>query len=274
MKIRSTEILSHLTLGVILIGLFLPLVWMIATSLKTPAQIFSGDLNPIPMPATLVNYASVIDSLPFLRYTWNTLFIAVMVTGGKLVTSLLAAYGFTQFQFKGRDGLFYVCLLAAFVPFTVTMMPNYLLLSKMGWLNTYAGAIMPNLVDGLGIFLMRQSIRSVPASLVEAAKLDRIGHVKILFRIIMPVIRPSLIALGILFFINSWNEYFWPLLVLNDKQMYTLPVALQAFTNLEGGTDWGLMMAAASLTSLPPLFAYLITQKQVVDTFVQSGIKG
>lgn len=274
MKTRNIEVISHLTLWIVLIGLFLPLVWMISISLKTTEQIFSGALNPLPMPATVANYKTVIDSLPFLRYTWNTFFIAAMVTAGKLITSLLAAYGFTQFKFKGRDGLFSVCLLAVFVPFTVTMMPNYLFLSKMGWLNTYAGAIMPNLVDGLGIFLMRQSIRSVPASLVEAARLDGVGHVKVLFRIIIPVIRPSLVALGILFFINSWNEYFWPLLVLNDKQMYTLPVALQAFTNLEGGTDWGLMMAAASLTSLPPLFAYLITQKQVVDTFVQSGIKG
>ena len=274
MKIKTTDILSHLMLVIVLIGLFLPLIWMLATSLKSPEQIFSGDLSPIPKPATLTNYISVIESLPFLRYTWNTFFIATVVTAGKLLTSLLAAYGFTQFKFRGRDGFFYVCLLAVFVPFTVTMMPNYLFLSRMGWLNTYAGAILPNLVDGLGIFLMRQSLRSIPASLVEAAKLDGIGHAKILFRIIIPVIRPSLVALGILFFINSWNEYFWPLLVLNDKSMYTLPVALQAFTNMEGGTDWGSMMAAASLTSFPPLIAYLITQKQVVDTFVQSGIKG
>lgn len=274
MRIKITEIASHLLIWIILIGLFLPLIWMIATSLKTPEQIFSGDLNPLPVPATFANYVNVVDSLPFLRYTWNTFFIATMVTGGKIVTSLLAAYGFTQFKFRFRDTLFYICLLTVFVPFTVTMMPNYLLLSQMGWLNTYAGAILPNLVDGLGIFWMRQSIRGVPASLMEAARLDGIGHVKILVRIIIPAIRPSLVALGILFFINSWNEYFWPLLVLNDKQMYTLPVALQAFTNLEGGTDWGLMMAAASLTSLPPLVAYLFTQKQVVDTFVQSGIKG
>ena len=274
MRIRTTEALSHLVLWVVLIGLFLPLVWMLATSLKTPEQIFSGDLSPIPSPVSWRNYESVIESLPILRYTWNTFFIATVVTFGKLLTSLLAAYGFTQFRFRGREGLFYVCLWAVFVPFTVTMMPNYLFLSRMGWLNTYAGAILPNLADGLGIFLMRQSLRSIPASLIEAARLDGIGHCKILFRIIIPVIRPSLVALGILFFINSWNEYFWPLLVLNDKEMYTLPVALQAFTNLEGGTDWGSMMAAASLTSFPPLLAYLVTQKQVVDTFVQSGIKG
>ena len=274
MKISKIEVVSHLVLGVVLIALFLPLIWMVATSLKTSEQIFSGNLSPIPAPVTLQHYENVIESLSFLRYTWNTFFIATVVTAGKLTTSLLAAYGFTQFQFRGRDGLFYVCLLAVFVPFTVTMMPNYLLLSQMGWLNTYAGAILPNLADGLGIFMVRQSIRGVPASLVEAARLDGISHFKILFRIIIPVIRPSLVALGILFFINSWNEYFWPLLVLNDKTMYTLPVALQAFTNLEGGTDWGAMMAAASLTSLPPLAAYLITQKQVVDTFVQSGIKG
>ena len=274
MRIKKLEVASHIALWGVLVALFLPLIWMLATSLKTSEQIFSGDLSLIPAPITFAHYENVIESLSFLRYTWNTLLIATLVTAGKLTTSILAAYGFTQFQFRGRDGLFYICLLAVFVPFTVTMMPNYLLLSKLGWLNTYAGAVLPNLADGLGIFLVRQSIRGVPASLVEAARLDGIGHLKILFRIIIPIIRPSLVALGILFFINSWNEYFWPLLVLNEKTMYTLPVALQAFTNLEGGTDWGAMMAAATLTSLPPLVAYLVTQKQVVDTFVQSGIKG
>jgi len=261
-------------LWAIIIALFLPLFWMLTTALKTPAQIFAGGLNPLPNPPTLRHFEYVLGTLPFLHYTVNTLIVATAITAAKLITSVLAAYGFTQFRFPGREMLFYLCLLTIFVPFAVTMLPNYLFVAGMGWLNTFPGAIVPNMADALGIFLMRQAIRSVPASLVEAARLDGAGHFRILRRVLLPVVKPSLVALGILFFINSWNEYFWPLLVLSDKTMYTLPVALQTFTNLEGGTDWGAMMAAATLTSLPPLAAYLATQRYVVETFVQSGLKG
>ncbi|MDN5362576.1 MAG: sn-glycerol 3-phosphate transport system permease protein [Moorella sp. (in: firmicutes)] len=252
----------------------LPLIWMLATAWKTPEQIFTASLNPWPNQATLANFTYVIGAVPLSRYIFNTFLIAVVVTAAKLVTSILAAYGFTQFTFRGRDTLFYLCLLSIFVPFTVTMMPNYLFMSRMGWLNTYTGVALPQMADALGIFLLRQSIRSIPPSLVEAARLDRVGHGRILGRVLLPAIKPSLIALGILFFINTWNEYFWPLLMINDKSMYTLPLALQMFTNLEGGTNWGAMMAAATLASLPPLVAYLLAQRYVMDTFVQSGLKG
>lgn len=271
---KTKNLLWHGYLWVIIICLFLPLIWMISTALKTSEQIFAVGLNPFPDPVTVQHFLYVFNALPFIQYTWNTVFISIVVTIAKLFTSILAAYAFTQFRFKARDTLYYICLLTMFVPFAVTMMPNYLLLSKLGWLNTYTGVIMPQMADAMGIFLIRQSIRSVPASLIEAAYIDGIGHGKILFKVLIPLIKPSLVALGILFFINTWNEYFWPMLILNEKDMYTLPVALQTFTNLEGGSDWGAMMAAATITSLPPLIAYLVTQRYVVDTFVQSGIKG
>lgn len=264
----------HFPLLLVVLGSLLPLIWMLATAWKTPEQVFNASLNPWPYPATAANFAYVMGAIPLVRYILNTFIIALIVTAAKLLTSILAAYGFTQFSFRGRETLFYLCLLSIFVPFTVTMMPNYLFMSRMGWLNTYTGVALPQMADALGIFLLRQSIRSVPPSLVEAARLDRVGHSRILGRVLLPVIKPSLIALGILFFINTWNEYFWPLLMINDKSMYTLPLALQMFTNLEGGTNWGAMMAAATLASLPPLVAYLLAQRYVMDTFVQSGLKG
>lgn len=272
MKISAAA--GHVLLGAVLVALFLPLLWMLSTACKTPPQIFGGGLNLLPLPPTGDNFRHVMATLPMTRYMLNTLIIAAAITAAKLLTSILAAYGFTQFRFRGRDTLFFLCLLTMFVPFAVTMIPNYLLVARLGWLNTYAGAIVPNMADALGIFLLRQAMRGVPASLLEAARLDGAGHLRLLRRVLLPLIRPSVVALGILFFINSWNEYFWPLLVLTDKGMYTLPVALQTFANLEGGTDWGAMMAAASITSLPPLLAYLATQRYVVNTFVQSGLKG
>jgi len=264
----------HLLLFLLAVCLLAPLVWMFTTALKTPEQIFSGSLNPLPEAPTAANFRYVTEVVPLARYVFNTLIIASAITVCKLLTSLLAAYGFTQFYFRGRELLFYICLLSMFVPFTVTMIPNYLLMSKMGWINTYVGVIFPQLADALGIFLLRQSIRSVPASLLESARLDGAGHGRILRQVLIPVIKPGLMALGILFFINAWNEYFWPLLMINDKSMYTLPLALQMFTNIEGGTNWGAMMAAATLTSLPPVVAFLVAQRYVIDNFIHSGIKG
>jgi len=264
----------HLVILTIILLLVMPLIWMLATAFKTPEQIFASSLNPLPVPATWKNFSYVTQVVPLGRYIFNTFVIATIVTGGKLLTSLLAAYAFTQFSFRGRDILFYLVLMTMFVPFTVTMMPNYLLMSKLGLLNTYTGVVLPQLADALGIFLLRQSIRSVPASLLEAARLDKIGHWRILRKVLLPAIKPSIVALSMLFFINTWNEYFWPFLMINDKHMYTLPLALQMFTNVEGGTNWGAMMAVATLTSLPPLLAYLITQRYVVDTFIHSGLKG
>ncbi|MGB9662718.1 MAG: carbohydrate ABC transporter permease [Moorellaceae bacterium] len=265
---------SHFFLLAVVLGSLLPLIWMLSTAWKTPEQVFQDSLNLWPHPATASNFAYVMRAVPLARYILNTLVIAALVTAAKMFTSVLAAYGFTQFTFRGRETLFYLCLLSLFVPFTVTMVPNYLFVSRMGWLNTYTGVALPQMADALGIFLLRQSIRSLPASLVEAARLDRVGHSRILRCVLLPLIRPSLIALSILFFINTWNEYFWPLLILNNKNMYTLPLALQVFTNIEGGTNWGAMMAAATLASLPPLLAYLLAQRYVIDTFVQSGLKG
>ena len=153
-------------------------------------------------------------------------------------------------------------------------MPNYLLMSKLGLLNSHWGVILPQLVDGMGIFLMRQTMRGIPKPLLEAAILENANPLQIMYKVVLPLIRPSAIAVGIFFFINSWNEYFWPLLILQDKNMYTLPLALQMFISAEGGSEWGIAMAVAMLTSLLPLILYFISQRFILNTFMQSGVKG
>jgi len=165
-------------------------------------------------------------------------------------------------------------LLTFFIPTTVLIMPNYLLMSKLGLLNSHWGVILPQLVDGMGIFLMRQTMRGIPKPLLEAAILENANPLQIMYKVVLPLIRPSAIAVGIFFFINSWNEYFWPLLILQDKNMYTLPLALQMFISAEGGSEWGIAMAVAMLTSLLPLILYFISQRFILNTFMQSGVKG
>ena len=264
----------HLLLIVALVIELWPLFFMLSTSLKTMDQIFQSTLSLIPAKPVLSNYLYVINNVSLGRYIGNTLLIACGITVAKTVTSLLAGFAFVYYDFPGKEKLFNALLLTFFIPITVIMMPNYLFMSKLHLLNTPWGVMLPQLADGMGIFLMRQSIRSIPKPLLEAGRLDQAGPFVILRRIILPLIKPSVIAMAIVFFINSWNDYFWPLLILHDKPTYTLPLALQMFISAEGGSEWGIAMAVAMLTALPPLLLYLACQRFIINTFMQSGVKG
>lgn len=261
----------------LLLAVFLmlwPIVFMLSTSLKDLNQVFESTLNPLPFPPTLDNYLNVLQNFPLFTYIWNTFFIAIVVTVSKAATSVLAAFAFVYYDFKYKETIFNAMLLTFFIPVTVLIMPNYLLMSKLGLLDTPYGVMLPGLADGMGIFLMRQTMRSIPKPLLEAAILEGAKPRQILRKIILPLIKPSVLAISILFFINSWNEYFWPLLVLQDKLSLTLPLALQMFISAEGGSEWGIAMAVATLTSLPPLALYVFCQKFIINTFMQAGVKG
>ena len=262
-----------LLVGALIIQLW-PLLFMFSTSFKTMDQIFLSSLNPIPTQPVLDNYRYVIDNLPLLQYTANTFVIAGSITVAKLITSILAGFAFVYYDFPHKEKLFNALLLTFFIPITVIMLPNYLLMAKVGAMNTAWGVILPQLADGMGVFLMRQTMRNIPRPLLEAAQLENAGSYTVLWRIVLPLIKPSAIAMGIVFFINAWNDYFWPMLILGDKNAYTLPLALQMFISAEGGSEWGVAMAVAALTSLPPLLLYLVCQRFIINTFMQSGVKG
>jgi len=268
------ELIWHVFLVVAIFLTLWPIVFMISTSLKDLNQVFESTLNPLPWPVTFDNYTTVLGNFPLFTYIWNTFFIAAMVTISKTVTSVMAAFAFVYYDFKYKESLFNGMLLTFFLPITVLIMPNYLMMAKLGLLNTPWGVMLPCLVDGMGVFLMRQTMRSVPKALLEAAVLDGAKPRQVLTKVILPLIKPALLANSILFFINSWNEYFWPLLILQDKDTYTLPLALQMFISAEGGSEWGIAMAVATLTSLPPLILYGFCQKFIINTFMNSGVKG
>lgn len=275
MKINNTRDWHwHILLLLAVLIQLWPLLFMLSTSFKTMDQIFQSTLNPIPTTPVLDNYLYVLKNLPLIQYILNTLVIASGITFAKILTSILAGFAFVYYDFSHREKFFNLLLLTFFIPITVIMMPNYILVSKLGLLNTSWGVMLPQLADGMGIFLMRQSIRNIPKPLLEAGRLENASSWVILTRIILPLIKPSVIAMGIVFFINSWNDYFWPLLVLHDKPTYTLPLALQMFISAEGGSEWGIAMAVAMLTSLPPLLLYLTCQRFIMNTFMQSGVKG
>ena len=264
----------HLLLLIAVFLMLWPIVFMLSTSLKDLNQVFESTLNPLPFPPTFDNYTNVLENFPLLTYIWNTFYIAIIVTLSKALTSVLAAFGFVYYDFKYKETIFNGMLLTFFIPITVLIMTNYLLMAKLGLLDTPYGVMLPSLVDGMGVFLMRQTMRGIPKPLLEAAILDGATPWQILRKVVLPLIKPSVLAISILFFINSWNEYFWPLLILQDKSNLTLPLALQMFISAEGGSEWGVAMAVATLTSLPPLVLYGFCQKFIINTFMQAGVKG
>ena len=274
MKTKDRQIGWHLFLVVVVFLLLMPIVFAISNSFKTMQEAFNTVFQVIPLHPTLENYRHVFDKLPFVKITLNTFLIASTVTIFKTITGLLAAYAFVYFRFKGKGFLYFIMLSTLFIPFTVTMIPNYLLISKIALRDRIWGVALPQLADVLGIFLLRQAMRGIPLALIEAARMENIRHMKIMRDIVIPLVRPSIISTGIIFFINSWNEYVWPVLILKSKENYTLSLALQMYISAEGGTEFTIAMAVSVLTMLIPLVLYIIFQRYIINTFAASGLKG
>lgn len=277
MKINNREkkaAIKSQILMILLVALFAyPFLYMVSISFKSMPEIFEGSLSLIPKNFTLENYAKVFNSLPVLSYLTNSFVIALIAMVAKIITSVLAAYALVFMDFKGKEALFYFFTLTMFVPFTVIILPNYLTINKMGLLSTLVGVALPQMADAMGIFRIRQAMRTVPKSLVEAARLDKVGHFTAMTRIVIPLVKPAISAMCIFFFINSWNEYFWPLLILKSNTMSTITLALQQFTSGESGNAWGSSMALASIATAIPLVLYLVFQRYIIGTFMSSGIK-
>jgi sn-glycerol 3-phosphate transport system permease protein len=250
-----------------------PIVFALLYSFK-PLQSIFGNSNLLTSGFTLENYRKIAQQLPILQITLNTVAVAVLVTVFKLLTSILAAYAFAFMRFRGKTVLYFVMISTIFIPFTVTMIPNYITISKLSLFDNIVGIAMPQLADASGIFLLRQTMRSIPKSLLEIAEMDNIGRMRSLRDIILPICRPSIVATGIIFFINSWNEYVWPTLILRKKEHYTLSLAMQLFSSSEAGTEFTSIMAMAVISMLIPVVLYLIFQRYIMSTFASSGIKG
>lgn len=276
MKIKDNviQIVWHILLLFLVIVLLFPVFFAICNSFKTTQDALNNILSIIPNHPIIDNYVHVFEKLPFVQITCNTFCIAVVVTSLKLLTSFMAAYAFVYCSFKGKGIVYFLMLTTMFVPFTVTMIPNYLLISKVGLADSIWGVMLPQFADVLGIFMLRQAMRGIPKALIEVAYMDNVGNFKIMREIVLPLVRPSLISTGIIFFINSWNEYVWPVLILKSKENYTLSLALQMYISAEGGTNFPVAMAVSVMTMLIPLTLYIIFQRYIINTFAMSGIKG
>lgn len=268
--------LIHVVVAVICFLTVFPFVWMLSTAFKPADEVFTRDIRIIPNEPILSNFPDAFRYFPVAQWFWNSFGIAVLTTLGKLLISVPAAFAFARLKFKGDKVFFAMVLATMIVPGVVTIVPNYVLVSDLNWLNTWAGVVIPSLpATAFYVFLLRQNILTLPQDLIDAARLDGASTFKLLLQIVIPNVRPAIAVVTILSFLGAWNQYLWPLLVLNDFESKTLAVGMQFFSsNTESAQLWGPMMATATIATLPPLIIYAFAQKQIISTFVTSGIKG
>jgi multiple sugar transport system permease protein len=254
----------------ILLCLFalLPIAWMVLASLRSPADVFAGTL---PAQPGLANYRDAIHELPWSQLLFNTAAMALGVSLGQMLTGILAAYGFSCWRFRGERALFLLVVATWLVPLQVTILPNYVLLSRLGLLNSVAGVVVPQLSSAFAVLMLRQHIKGFPAELLEAARIDGRSSWSILWRVIVPSLGPALAALEILLFVSAWNEYFWPLVVFNNPGS-VLQIGIGDLLSANA-VDYGGLLAASSLATLPVLVLYLLLRRRVVNAFARSGMR-
>ena len=274
MKIKFKSGIWYVVFTFFAILMLYPLAFAVSNSFKTFPDAIATILQLIPRNPTLENYHHIFTQIDIWRITRNTFFIAFTVTVFKLLTSVFAAYALVFFNFKGKNIIYFILVATIFIPFTVTMIPNFITISRLELVDNPIGVIMPQLADALGIFLIRQNMRMIPSSLIEYAKVEKLGHFRIMKDIAFPLALPGIVSTGIIFFINSWNEYVWPMLILRSRENYTLPLALQNFISAEGGSDFTTAMSLSVVSIVVPLALFLFFQKHIMSTFISSGVKG
>jgi sn-glycerol 3-phosphate transport system permease protein len=262
--------MGHALMILVALVCVFPIYWMIVTSLRPENAIFSTRLWPDA--ASLDNYAYALQAIPMRRMLLNTFGVSLAVTLVQLLTGILAGYAFARWRFRGSALLFGAIALTWLVPLQVVMIPNYLLIARLGMIDTLGALILPHVASAFAIMLLAQSMRSFPREVVEAARMDGASHWEILWQVIVPNLRGTIASLAILIFITTWNEYFWPLLLTRSSENSVVQIGLQMFITSEG-TQWGPLMAASTMASLPILLIYLVLQKQVIASFMKSGLR-
>jgi len=259
----------------IVVGFFMlaPLLWMLSTSLKEPGDIFIYPPQWIPDPVVWQNYVETVTVMPFGRFYFNSTFQAAAVTILQLLTSSLAAFAFARLRFRGRDLLFLLYLGTMMIPFPVTMIPNFIIVRLLGWIDTFKALILPPAFSAFSTFLLRQYFLSLPIELDDAARVDGASSFRIWWQVLLPLTGPAIATLAIFTFLGQWNNFLWPLIVTNSEHMRTLPVGLAAFQG-QFRVEWHLLMAGSVIALVPILVIYVIGQKWFVRGITLSGMGG
>ncbi len=250
-----------------------PFLWMAAVALKPPSEATS--LNLFSAHYTLANYAAVFQKIPIARALLNSSIVAAATTTSVIFFSSLAGYALSKLKFKGRNGVFMVVLLTMMIPGQLLLIPLYTLIVRFGWTDSYIGLIAPTMVSAMGILIFRQTFMAIPDELIEAARMEGCGELQILTRIFWPLAKPAMITVGIITFMASWNEVLWPMMVVRDQNMMTMPQMITMFSvGGQAGGQLGVEFAASMLLVLPIVMAYVFFQKYFIEGIASTGIKG
>ncbi|MBV8564177.1 MAG: carbohydrate ABC transporter permease [Methylobacteriaceae bacterium] len=271
---RIFSVLAHLVLMAGAVFMILPMIWMVATSFKPPTEIALWPPQILPKAPTWANYQGVFEVAPFGRFFLNSIGLSALATLAVAVTSLVAGAVFAKYHFPLRRLLFAIIIATAIVPFESYLIPLYLQLNSIGWINTYQGIVLPYLFMAFGIFLIRQHVSSaIPTELLEAARVDGASEWWILARVIAPLSKNALAAVGIFAFIQAWGAFIWPLLVANDQRLFNMELGLTAF-QFRFSSDFGKLMAGSVISVLPMLVIFLVLRRRIIENIALTGLKG
>ena len=263
----ATLVVATLVLGA-------PLLWMLLASLKRPDELYAVPLQWLPASLDLGNYAQAAQTVPLGTLFANSVGLTVAGAGLKVVLGLCCAYALVFLDVPFRRTVFVVVLAALMIPPQITIIPNYTFVASLGWLNTYQGILVPGLASAFGTFLFRQHFLSLPTSVLEAAQLDGAGHWRRLWRFVVPMSLPTVAAVGLVAVVTEWNDYLWPFLVVDDPRKMTLPVGLTLLQNVDGMTNWGVLLAATTVVTLPVLAVFLVLQRRLVAGLTAGAVTG
>ncbi len=251
-----------------------PLFYLACMSFKTGSEVMSYPPRVLPHALNPENYAAALHAAPLWRFLLNSLFVSGAVTALQVLTSILAAFALARFDFPGKSLAFGAIVATMLVPGEIAIIPNYFLLARLGWIDAYAGLIVPFSASGFGVFLLYQFFRTIPKELEEAAALDGASRLRFLFQIAVPLSMPAVTAFAVYAFINAWNQYLWPLVVVQSTGMQTAQIGLGMFRSQNESMSWGVIMAATTMLVSPTLLLFLAAQKQFVRGLTMSGLKG
>jgi multiple sugar transport system permease protein len=269
----ARTILSQTLLTLVALLFLTPIIWMVLSAIKPSAEVFTVPPKLFGSEIKLGNFAEAWNYLPFGRFIVNTIFVSSIGTAITLVASALSGYAFARLNFRFRGGLFVLYLSTLIVPQEVIVIPMFLVMKNLGWVNSYQALILPWAFTAFGTFLLRQFFLTVPRELEEAAKLDGCGHLRILSRIFVPISAPAFAVLAVFTFIGYWNGFLWPLIIINDTDKMTIPLGLQLFLGQQG-QRWELLMAASTIAMVPTILLVLALQRYLVKGIALSGLGG
>lgn len=271
---QAAQTFTYLVLLVVLIATVTPFYWMVNTSLQTRENVFRYPPLLIPDPVNTENYSRVFTLMPMANALRNSIFVSSTATLGTLLTCSMAAYAFAKIKFRGKGAFFMGFLSTIMIPGQVTLIPLFIVFSRLGWVDTHLPLMVPfMLLNAYGVFLLRQFMLGIPEDYIEAGKLDGANHFQIYWSIVLPLCKPALITLGLFSFIGNWNNFLGPLIFLNTDTLFTVPLIINSFRTVYN-VEWGLLMAASVVSIIPCLILYLVGQRYFVEGVTLAGLKG